>query len=291
MINLMVANVLKKGEFSRRNSASSHMLALGLSFLWCIAGTVAADALDNMMIPLIIGSNGKILDESGNELVGSYSLEPSACDLVQILWATNGIYPPNTDGTPHQDNPVMMASYIGSETCYGVDNPSLFSATIDGGGKIPSSSPFFVRVFNAPTCQEATYYGDSIILSNNSASTINRIIVSIPSTSQAVDPEAASLVDSDGDGMSDTQELLAGTDRFNASSVLSVQLDFADGQVLKWLAVPGKVYAVERNTVSLMNPVWEPVTVVTASTEVVELSFPDDPNAQQIYYRIRLVLE
>ncbi len=291
MIKLMVENILKERDLGSGLFRGSHMLALGLAVFWCIAGPAAADALDNMMIPLIIGSNGKILDELGNELVGSYSLDPSECDLVQILWATNGIYPPNTDGAPHQDNPVMMVSYIGSETCYGVENPSLFSATIDGGGKIPSSSPFFVRVFNAPTCQDATYYGDSIILSNNSASTINRIIVSIPATSQAVDPGASSLVDSDGDGMSDTHELLAGTDRFNASSVLSVQLDYADGQVLKWLAVPGKVYAVERNTVSLLNPVWEPVTVVTASTEAVELTFPDDPNAQQIYYRIRLVLE
>lgn len=277
-----------------RKAISLHAAPFAVS-LALVIGLVASveyaagDALENMAFPLIVGTGEKIVDESGRDLIGSYSLDPSECDLVQILWATNGIFAPNADGTPNAENPVMMSSYISSETCYGLESPSLFSATIPDGGRINASSPFFVRVYNAPTCQAATFYGDSALVSNNTASTINRIIVSIPATSLAIDPEYAALLDSDGDGMTDADEILAGTDRLNPQSLLSVQFSSQNSEMLQWQAVPGKVYEVECNEGSLINPVWTVVTVVTATTDSVQLAFPNDPEVQHAYYRIHLI--
>lgn len=260
-----------------------------LAFLFLPYAVVQAD--ENSLTPsLTIGVSGKILDEYGNDLIGSAMIEPSLCDLVQILWATNGIFPPNEDGTPDEQNPVMQSAFIGSETCLGLDSPSIFALTILGGGLINPETPFFVRVYNASTTGEATFYADSPLVYNE-ADNLGRVIVTIPATTQAVNPEYAAGLDSDGDGMSDADEIAAGTRHDDPNSLLSVQMSYRSGEVLQWAGVSGKVYSVQQNLSTLTEPEWMDLTTVTAEADgLLQVEFPDN-DEERAYYRIRLVTQ
>jgi hypothetical protein len=60
---------------------------------------------------------------------------------------------------------------------------------------------------------------------------------------------AAAAVDSDGDGVSNLQELLAGTAPTDAASVLKVFLtSSAQGRRLNWNTQPGIIYQVQTAT-------------------------------------------
>ena len=77
-------------------------------------------------------------------------------------------------------------------------------------------------------------------------------------TGEASDNSLASD-DADGDGASNLQEYLAGTDPTNPNSVfrLSAAAPVNNTISLTWLAVPGKSYQIQYNT-NLDNPVWLP---------------------------------
>ncbi|HZM06290.1 MAG TPA: S8 family serine peptidase [Candidatus Saccharimonadales bacterium] len=68
------------------------------------------------------------------------------------------------------------------------------------------------------------------------------------------------LTDSDGDGMSDYAEFIAGTNPTNASSNLRIIRSYATpgGMTAQWSAIPGRIYQVQTST-NLLN--WSPVSL------------------------------
>ena len=66
------------------------------------------------------------------------------------------------------------------------------------------------------------------------------------------DKAPISNVDTDGDGMTDQQELVAGTDPNNPNSVFKVSTDVSmnaqGGLVIKWASVAGRTYSIQRTT-------------------------------------------
>jgi len=94
--------------------------------------------------------------------------------------------------------------------------------------------------------------------------------------------------DPDGDGLTNVQEYLAGTDPLNANSVLRVTRaePDADGLRLIWRSEPGRAYAVEM-TVSLGQPFVAIVRAIPADPPENSYVVPINPGAAKgAYFRV-----
>jgi len=72
---------------------------------------------------------------------------------------------------------------------------------------------------------------------------------------------SADYAESDGDGMNNWQEWIAGTNPTNAASILSLQVPVfaAGGVTLTWSSVTNRAYFVERATNLLNQPAFSPL--------------------------------
>lgn len=84
------------------------------------------------------------------------------------------------------------------------------------------------------------------------------------------DPDAdydPSKVDTDGDGISDLQEALMGTDPFDAGDVLAIQTFSASPMAISFNAAGGRTYAVESSpSLSPDTAAWTPIPIATDPT-------------------------
>jgi hypothetical protein len=105
-------------------------------------------------------------------------------------------------------------------------------------------------------------------------------------------PSPSATIDSDGDGYTDLQEFLAGTDPHDPTSCLHVSAVSRDqnGYHITFASVPGKKYRVERsNTPSATNQ-WDIVAdnLVAAGSSITVLDTPpSSPN--HWFYRVVLI--
>lgn len=246
---------------------------------------LAGSARAQITTPLHVGALQAIRDEFGQVLQGSANTDRSQRDLVVLLWATNNmIYPPDFLGNPHPENPPVEGgvSAIGNLVSPRLERPGFFSAALSNPR--PRSGTFFARVFNAPRLEDASFYGDSQLL------TIDRnkvLIAAIGSTQWPLDSRDddgdglnnsweksygsnpgvmdtdgdgltdgeehllgtnPALADTDGDGMNDGAERRAGTDPKNPDSSLlmaRIRPGDADDAIVGWDSVPGKKYRVQ----------------------------------------------
>ena len=106
-------------------------------------------------------SGDHVRDETGVTLCGDGQLEPNPDDLLQVIWDKNGdgLSPPDPDDPSkctNSDDVIHDLMYIGHQ--YGEGTGCFYDtifAYIDIGAKV------YMRAWNAPTIEEATYYGDS----------------------------------------------------------------------------------------------------------------------------------
>ncbi len=89
-------------------------------------------------------------------------------------------------------------------------------------------------------------------------------------------------VDSDGDGVLNVDEFIAGTQPTNAASVFRIERVSSTG--LSWTAVPGRSYSVER-TGDLRQPFYQ----IASGLTVGSYTFDAPTNSAPNYYRIRVV--
>ena len=111
-----------------------------------------------------------------------------------------------------------------------------------------------------------------------------------PGSVSAIDPPVTD--DSDGDGMSNEAEVLAGTDPNNPNDVLRVTaLMRAPGGVdLSWASVVGKTYAIEYSEL-LKSDGWESVGEAVAEGAVTTYEDVEASRTQigEGYYRVRVL--
>lgn len=264
-----------------------------------------------LAIPVAIGTSTPVTDEFGVNLRGSATGPDTGSDLVQVLWATNGIEPPDVEGMPSANNPPVAGgeSHVGSLTAPDLVDAGLFSVALFDP-RPPENSKIFVRVFNAPTLAGASFYADSQVLTVSGNA---NLYINITATTNPLDPGdidndglnnswEKSLganpenPDTDGDGMSDGDEHRAGTDVLDENSVfVAVQINpDANGHVaVAWDSVAGKSYQIECMAGPWADPVcYTNVSGVIRATDVVtETMITNGLLSGMGKFRVRLVEE
>ena len=280
-----------------------------------------AVAWGGIQAPLYVGNLSPVLNEYGRPMPGSRRGEP-VLSRVEIRVATDGIIrAPLMGGGDHPKNPLLSAESVGG-VGMNAANPSsglfclLFAVPPAAGTKL------FARVYNAPTVAEASFYVDSELVTVSAKEPALELVFGKAKALDEGDDDGDGLsnsweqslgireqpgADYDGDGMSDLQERLAGTDPSDSDSNLSItSIDRCLPLVgsppssnvqtirVRWQAMPGRKYQLEYMASLLGEDEGIPVgEMVTASENqfVIErqVVIPDETDAG--VFRVRLVVE
>ncbi|HMO51742.1 MAG TPA: thrombospondin type 3 repeat-containing protein [Kiritimatiellia bacterium] len=229
------------------------------------AGYAVSAGASHLNVPLHFGMAHPVVDEFGRLLPGT-AAQPGA--LVQILSAEHGVFPPEPNGEPHPDNPVLAEVRIGMGTDFGAGPMGKAAGSITINRY--QANKLFARVFNRASTADASFYTDSPVFTNSTASYEVFRIAAI-STDQPLDTGDDDgdglinswerslgtdpyLADTDGDGISDYHEWLAGTDALDDADFLRMFeiIPQANGSLLvRWDAVSGKSYQLQQSVQDL----------------------------------------
>ena len=214
-----------------------------------------------LLTPVHIGiSNGPILDEYSQVLKGSSAIDSSKCDLILVLNGEQGIYPPSYNGMSHTDNPALPngQTRIGNLVSPFFLNPGIVSVSL-ANPRPQQNDKLFLRAFNASTIEGASFYSDSQILIVKN----NNVLYAEMAPIQPIDPRDFDVdglnnswekslgsnpyeIDTDGDGVIDSAEFIAGTDLLDIEDYLKVRINRLGLDVLlSWNSVIDRFYRVE----------------------------------------------
>jgi hypothetical protein len=242
---------------------------------------------------IMISTNGEPLadlpiidDFSGGATSGwemeTVDLTPYVGQSIQIVWYYEGV----SIGSPLNGWVIDDIGVTGVAAGAGgtiVVSKNLASGSFTLTGPISQSgSGLVTTVSNAPPGQYTVQFGDVAFFYTPSAQT-NTLLASnaltftgtytFPDVNSngmsdlyeqyyfgSVSTNRTRLTDTDGDGMTDYAEFIAGTDPTNAASNLRLIRSFATNGVMtaQWSAIPGRIYEVQTST-NLGD--WSPVSL------------------------------
>jgi len=284
----------------------------------------SAVAYEGIITPLYVGNNEPILDERGRPLHGSNcgSSHANRCRVELRLMLNGQIYAPAPDGKAHANNPLLSEDAVcGIGQNASQSHSGNFCMVFPT--RLPAGLQLFARVYNASTIEKASFYVDSAV------ATVPLYASSMPLTFGDPQPIDTRDIDGDGlvnswerslgtdskftsdfdqDGISDYNEMLAGTEANDATSQLAFRsirwenrLARANGDGtlhqpvrIRFSSVPGKRYQVEcipslagEQEIRLVGDV---ITAGEGETELeVWAELPEDSNVGA--FRIRLVTD
>jgi hypothetical protein len=283
-------------------------------FLMGVLGAIAWTCANAQVAPLHVGTINPTLDEFGAPLKGTSPASPKfglphvTGEVVQILTAPSGIWPPAVDGTPNPANVLLHEARIGQGTDPGSGASGRFGASAPSR---PVGQQVFARVFNKPTLAESSFYSDSQVFSVST--TFNDPFVATLTKTDtpldSADPDLDGLInswekslqsdpdnpDTDGDGMADGPEFRAGTQVTNETSVLAmVELVAAppDNLDVIWDSVAGKQYQVEHKAGDLTDtndPFYAISGVLSATDLVTRTTITNALLSSGGHYRVKLI--
>lgn len=276
--------------------------------VWCCAALgLAVGVAQAQRVPLHAASAQPLLNE--------YGQTASSGALVQFLLVNGHLYPPDVNGQPHPNNPVLFTTRIGNGVINSPATAGKFSAAITprpgmspAGGQVKTA--IVARAFNASTMGAASFYEDSQVHTVELSRAIFYPVMNATTNpldaadadgdgvnnswekSLGSDPQSR---DTDGDGVSDGDEFLAGTSLTDEESFLAMVRVFPiPGGHLRaeWESVPGKQYQLQYAPGSLADPLMVFSNVNSVVTAVGQASSTTVTNGamQSIgIYRVRLV--
>jgi len=275
---------------------------------FCVWALMLAPAAvrGQLIVPLGFGNEEGIVDEYGNLLPGT-AMNPGT--LIQLLRANDGIHPPGLDGTPHTNNPVLIEVYMGNGTDINAGPLGLFAGQLEINRS--EVNLIFARIFNGTNLASSSFFAHSQIY-QPPLDEFGYFVVSASQTSIQLDPAdddndglsnswekslgSNPLVpDTDGDGISDYHEFLAGTKLLDVNDYLQmVELIKIAGNdmLVQWSSVPGKNYLVEYATNNLREAGIQylaPFVPIAAVTNEASLIFTNGALLENPHFRVRLV--
>ena len=279
------------------------MSALAKQFSFFLLGLFGAFLPPNIFaqiqIPLdVTASKAMRLADQSTPVVGDnpagidFGFSPKPGGLIQILDVGENGQPDSIrlDGEPGGDDFVVGTAQVGEGVAPNRLDSGLFSVSIFPPPR--QGAQLFARVFDAPSLNASTVWSQSGTFQVQGSEVMDVSRLGITAVMQPLGVDAESI-DSDGDGLSNADELVANTDPLDPAGLLKTRLKGLDQVLLK--GEIGRRYRLHRTTSDLNAglPIWEPVaeSPVLSEESPLELLDPDPPaDAQRVYYRVEVEL-
>lgn len=198
--------------------------------------------------------------------------------------------------TPSTNGPLLLASTNAAltlracNTTAGAETANVNNYTLRiNGSNVPTAA---LSLSVSPVCgagfQSLAYRWTNIAPGSNHVEvTFNGSIPLTDARSLIVSYSPAPDVDTDGDGLTDLAEQIAGTDPQNPESVLRIT-ELADGnRSIVWESVPGITYQVLSTTNVSLPPA--PISPPIQASEALTAYYDDLPDARQKFYRVQVL--